>query len=85
MESWPLLDETPWSLDTVISWIEGKEVWASYNNPQEAIEYPEWFSQAKPEPFPDISTILLPYIEFKDIFEKEKSPLENVIPHPWKE
>ncbi|MBW0528134.1 hypothetical protein O181_067849 [Austropuccinia psidii MF-1] len=85
MESWPLLDDNPWSLDTDISWIEEKEVWANYNNPQDPIEYPEWFFQTKPEPFPDISTILLPYMGFEDIFKKEKSPSENVIPHPWKE
>ncbi|MBW0552725.1 hypothetical protein O181_092440 [Austropuccinia psidii MF-1] len=85
MESWPFLEESPWSLDTHTSWIEEKEVWANYNNPQEAIEYPEWFLQTKPEPCPDISTIPLPYIEFEDIFEKEKLPSENVIPHPWKE
>ncbi|MBW0478950.1 hypothetical protein O181_018665 [Austropuccinia psidii MF-1] len=85
MESWPLLDENPWSLDTDISWIEETKVWANYNNPQEEIEYPEWFLQTKPEPCPDISSILLPYIEFEDIFEKEKSPSENVIPPPWEE
>ncbi|MBW0590168.1 hypothetical protein O181_129883 [Austropuccinia psidii MF-1] len=39
----------------------------------------------KPEPCPDISTIVLPYIEFEDIFEKENPPSEIVIPHPWKE
>ncbi|MBW0582557.1 hypothetical protein O181_122272 [Austropuccinia psidii MF-1] len=85
MESWPLIDENPWSLHTDISWTEEKEVSANSNNPQEEIEYPEWFLQTKPEPCPHISTILLPYIELEDIFEKEKSPSENVIPHPWKE
>ncbi|MBW0528492.1 hypothetical protein O181_068207 [Austropuccinia psidii MF-1] len=85
MESWPLLDENPWSLDTDISWIEEKKVWFNYNNPQEAIEYPEWFLKTKSEPCPDISTILLPYMDFEDIFEKEKSQSENVIPHPLKE
>ncbi|MBW0592813.1 hypothetical protein O181_132528 [Austropuccinia psidii MF-1] len=85
MESWQLLEENPWSLDTDISWVEEKEFWANYNNPQEASEYPEWFLQTKPETCPDISTIILPYIELEYIFEKEKSPLENVIPHPWKE
>ncbi|MBW0590669.1 hypothetical protein O181_130384 [Austropuccinia psidii MF-1] len=85
MESWPLLEESPWSMDTDISWVEEKEVWTNYNNAQEEIEYPEWFLQTKPEPCPDISTIVLPYIEFEDIFEKEKSPSETVIPHPWKE
>ncbi|MBW0522958.1 hypothetical protein O181_062673 [Austropuccinia psidii MF-1] len=85
MESWPLLEEIPWSLDTYISWIEEKEVWANYNNTQEASEYPEWFLQMKSESFPDISTIILPYIEFEDIFEKEKKLSELVIPNPWKE
>ncbi|MBW0592349.1 hypothetical protein O181_132064 [Austropuccinia psidii MF-1] len=85
MESWPLLEEDPWSLDTDISWLEAKEVWANYINPQELDENPDWFLKIKPEPCPDISTILLPYIEFEDIFEKEKSPSENVIPNPWKE
>ncbi|MBW0521102.1 hypothetical protein O181_060817 [Austropuccinia psidii MF-1] len=85
METWPLLEENPWSLDTDISWIEEKEVWSNYNNHQEASEYPEWFLQTKPETCPDISTILLPYIEFEDIFEKEKPLSEIVIPHPWKE
>ncbi|MBW0506482.1 hypothetical protein O181_046197 [Austropuccinia psidii MF-1] len=85
MESWPLLEENPWSFDTDISWVEEKEVWANQNNPQEAIEYPEWFLQTKPEPCPDISTILLPYIEFEDIVEKEKPLSEIVITHPWKE
>ncbi|MBW0591442.1 hypothetical protein O181_131157 [Austropuccinia psidii MF-1] len=85
MQSWPLLEENPWSLDTDISWIEEKEVWVNYNNPQEAIEYPEWFPQTKPETCPDISTIILPYIEFEEICEKEESPLETVISHPGKE
>ncbi|MBW0523632.1 hypothetical protein O181_063347 [Austropuccinia psidii MF-1] len=85
MESWPLLEENPWTLDTDISWIEEKEVWANYNNPQEASEYPEWFLQTKLEPCPDISTIILPYIEFEDIFEKDNSPSEIFISHPWKE
>ncbi|MBW0565004.1 hypothetical protein O181_104719 [Austropuccinia psidii MF-1] len=84
MQSWPLLEENPWSLYTDISWLEEKEVWANYNNPQEASEYPEWFLQTKPEHCPDISTIILPYIELEDIFEKEKKS-ELVIPHPWKE
>ncbi|MBW0510795.1 hypothetical protein O181_050510 [Austropuccinia psidii MF-1] len=85
MESWPLLEENPWSMDTDISWVEEKEVWTNYNNAQEESEYPEWFLQTKPETCPDISTIILPYIEFEDIFQKEKSPSELVIPHPWKE
>ncbi|MBW0497935.1 hypothetical protein O181_037650 [Austropuccinia psidii MF-1] len=85
MGSFPLLEESPWSLDTEISWIEEKEVWANYNNSQESNEYPELFLQIKPEPCPDISTIVLPYIEFEYLFEKEKSPSETVIPHPWKE
>ncbi|MBW0525796.1 hypothetical protein O181_065511 [Austropuccinia psidii MF-1] len=84
MESWPLLEENPWSLDTDISWIEAKEVWANYINPQELIENPDWFLKIKPEPCPDISTIVLPYIEFEDIFEKENLPSETVISHPWK-
>ncbi|MBW0591881.1 hypothetical protein O181_131596 [Austropuccinia psidii MF-1] len=85
MQSWPLLEENPWSLDTDISWLEEKEVWANYINPQELIENPDWFLKIKPEPCPDISTILLQYIEFEDIFKEEKSPSETVIPHPWKE
>ncbi|MBW0529451.1 hypothetical protein O181_069166 [Austropuccinia psidii MF-1] len=85
MDSWPLLEENHWSLDTDIIWIEEKEIWANYNNTQEASEYPEWFLQTKPEPCPDISTMILPYIEFEDIFEKEKTLSELVIPHPWKE
>ncbi|MBW0572256.1 hypothetical protein O181_111971 [Austropuccinia psidii MF-1] len=85
MESWPLLEENPWSMDTDISWLEEKEVWANYINPQELIENPDWFLKIKPEPCPDISTIILPYIEFEDLFEKEKSPSEIIIPHPWKE
>ncbi|MBW0548840.1 hypothetical protein O181_088555 [Austropuccinia psidii MF-1] len=85
MESWPLPEENPWSMDTDINWIEEKEVWANYINPQELIKNPDWFFKIKPEPFPDISTIVLPYIEFEDIFEKEKEPSENLNPHPWKE
>ncbi|MBW0509043.1 hypothetical protein O181_048758 [Austropuccinia psidii MF-1] len=85
MESWPLLEENPWSLDTDVSWLEEKEVWANYINPQELIENPDWFLKIKPEPCPDISTLVLPYIQFEDIFEKENSPSENVISHPWKE
>ncbi|MBW0581890.1 hypothetical protein O181_121605 [Austropuccinia psidii MF-1] len=85
MESWPLLEEKPWSMETDISWVEEKEVWFNYNNPQEASEYPEWFLQTKPATCPDISKIILPYIEFEDIFEKEETPSEIVIPHPWKE
>ncbi|MBW0580175.1 hypothetical protein O181_119890 [Austropuccinia psidii MF-1] len=85
MKSWPLLEENPWSLDTDISCIEEKEVWSNYNNPQEASEYPECFLQTKPEPCPDISTIILPYIEFEDIFEKDNSPSDIVISHPRKE
>ncbi|MBW0541477.1 hypothetical protein O181_081192 [Austropuccinia psidii MF-1] len=85
MESWPLLEDNPWSLDTDIRWVDEKEVWFNYNNPQEAREYPKWFLQTKPGLCPDISTIILPYIEFEDIFEKEKKPSEIVIPHPWKE
>ncbi|MBW0577181.1 hypothetical protein O181_116896 [Austropuccinia psidii MF-1] len=85
MEKWPLLEENPWSLDTDISWLEEKEVWTNYNNAQEESEYPEWFLQTKPEPCPDISTLILPYIDFEDIFEKEHAPLETLISHPWKE
>ncbi|MBW0489393.1 hypothetical protein O181_029108 [Austropuccinia psidii MF-1] len=85
MESWPLLEENPWSMDKDISWIEEKEVWANYINPQEIDENPDWFLKVKPEPCPDISTIVLPYIEFEDIFEKENSPSETLISHPWKE
>ncbi|MBW0565096.1 hypothetical protein O181_104811 [Austropuccinia psidii MF-1] len=84
MESWPLLEENVGSLDIEISWIVEKEVWDNCNNPKELNAYPEWFLQIKPEPYPDIATIVLPYIEFKDIFEKEKSPSETVIPHSWK-
>ncbi|MBW0557027.1 hypothetical protein O181_096742 [Austropuccinia psidii MF-1] len=72
-------------MDTDISWLEEKEVWANYINPQELIENPDWFFKIKPEPCPDIFTIILPYIEFEDIFEKEESPLETVFLHPWKE
>ncbi|MBW0559054.1 hypothetical protein O181_098769 [Austropuccinia psidii MF-1] len=72
-------------MDTDTSWIEEKEAWANYINPQELSENPDWFLKIKPEPCPDISTIVLPYIKFVDIFEKEKSPLETVIPNPWKE
>ncbi|MBW0559969.1 hypothetical protein O181_099684 [Austropuccinia psidii MF-1] len=82
MESWPLPEENPWSMNTDISWIEEKEVWANYTNPQELIENPDWFLKIKPEPCPDISTIFLPYIEFEDIFEEEKSPSETVISYP---
>ncbi|MBW0561203.1 hypothetical protein O181_100918 [Austropuccinia psidii MF-1] len=85
MQSWPLLEENPWSLDTDISCIEDKEGWANYINAQELIENPDWFLKIKPEPCPDISTIILPYIEFEDIFEKENSPSETVTSHPWKE
>ncbi|MBW0590932.1 hypothetical protein O181_130647 [Austropuccinia psidii MF-1] len=85
MESWPLPDKNTWSMDTDISWVEEKAVWTNYNNAQEESEYPEWFLQTKPEPCPDISTIILPYIDFEDIFQKEKPPSEIVIPHPWKE
>ncbi|MBW0462552.1 hypothetical protein O181_002267 [Austropuccinia psidii MF-1] len=85
MESWTLLEENTWSLVTYISWIEEEEGLGKYNNPQESNENPEWFLQRKPEPFPDISTIFLPYIEFEDIFEKEKAPSETFIPHTWKE
>ncbi|MBW0514654.1 hypothetical protein O181_054369 [Austropuccinia psidii MF-1] len=85
METWPLLEEIPWSFDTEISWIEEKEVWYNSNNPQEASEYPEWLLQTKPEPFPDITTIILPYLEFENIFEKGKTPSEIVIAHPWQE
>ncbi|MBW0587568.1 hypothetical protein O181_127283 [Austropuccinia psidii MF-1] len=81
----PLLEENPWSLDTDISWLEEKEVWTNYISPQELDENPDWFLKIKPEPCPDISTIVLPYIDFEEFFEKEKSPLETVIPHPWKE
>ncbi|MBW0591933.1 hypothetical protein O181_131648, partial [Austropuccinia psidii MF-1] len=85
MESWPLLEENPWSLDTDISWVEEKEVWANYINQQEIDKNPDWFLKIKPEPCPDISTIILSYIEFEDIFKKENSPSETVISHPWKE
>ncbi|MBW0584511.1 hypothetical protein O181_124226 [Austropuccinia psidii MF-1] len=85
MESWTLLDENPWSLDTDNSWIEEKEVWANYINPQELNENPDWFLKTKSEPCPDISTIVLPYIEFEDIFEKDETPSEIVIPFSWKE
>ncbi|MBW0582944.1 hypothetical protein O181_122659 [Austropuccinia psidii MF-1] len=85
MESWTLLEENPWSMDKDISWIEEKEFWDNYINPQEIDENPDWFLKIKPEPCPDISTIVLPYIEFEDIFKKENSPSETVIPHPWEE
>ncbi|MBW0593022.1 hypothetical protein O181_132737 [Austropuccinia psidii MF-1] len=85
MQSWPLLVENPWSLDTDISWTEGREVWANYINPQKLDENPDWFLQTIPEPCPGISTIILPYIEFEDISQKEKSISETVICHPWKE
>ncbi|MBW0561591.1 hypothetical protein O181_101306 [Austropuccinia psidii MF-1] len=84
MESWPLLEENTWSLERDISWIEQNEVWDNLNNPQESNEYHGWL-QIKPAPCPNISTIVLPNIGFEDIFEKEKSPSETVIPHPWKE
>ncbi|MBW0571321.1 hypothetical protein O181_111036 [Austropuccinia psidii MF-1] len=84
MESWPLLEENSWSLDTEMSWIEENKVWSTYNYLQESNENPDWFLKMKPEPCPDISTIVLPYIEFEDIFEKENSPLETVISHPLK-
>ncbi|MBW0468200.1 hypothetical protein O181_007915 [Austropuccinia psidii MF-1] len=77
--------ENPWSLDIDISWTEEKEACDNYNCPQESNKNPDWFFQTKPEPFPDISTIILPNIELEDIFEKEKSLLESVIYHPWKE
>ncbi|MBW0460836.1 hypothetical protein O181_000551 [Austropuccinia psidii MF-1] len=85
MELWPLLEETSWSLDKNISWIEEKKVWDNCNNPQELNENPDWFFKIKPGPCPDISTIVLPYIEFEDIFEKENSPLETVISHSQNE
>ncbi|MBW0591347.1 hypothetical protein O181_131062 [Austropuccinia psidii MF-1] len=85
MESLPLLEENAWSLDTDISWQEEKEFWANYINPQELIENPDWFWKIKPETCPDICTIVLPYIEFEDIFEKEESPLETVFSHLGKE
>ncbi|MBW0552876.1 hypothetical protein O181_092591 [Austropuccinia psidii MF-1] len=85
MESWKLLEENPWSLDTHASLIKEKEVWANYNNPHYSNEYPDWFLQTKPEPCPDISIKVLSYIEFEDIFEKEKAPSETLIPYPWKE
>ncbi|MBW0563894.1 hypothetical protein O181_103609 [Austropuccinia psidii MF-1] len=84
MESWPLFEESPWTLDTNISQIEEKEVWANCNNPQELNENPDWFLKIKQEPCPGIFTIVLPYIEFEDIFERENSPLKAVISHPWK-
>ena len=63
MESWPLLEENPWSLDTDISCLEEKEVWGNDINPQELIENkPDWFLKIKSEPCPVISTIILPYI-----------------------
>ncbi|MBW0504660.1 hypothetical protein O181_044375 [Austropuccinia psidii MF-1] len=83
MESRPLLEGNPWSLDTDISWIEEKEVWANHTNPQETNEYPEWFLQIKPDPCPGITEIVLPYIDFEEIFEKENSPLETFLRHPW--
>ncbi|MBW0519101.1 hypothetical protein O181_058816 [Austropuccinia psidii MF-1] len=85
MESWPLLEENPWSLDTHTSWIKEKEFWVNYLDPQELDENTDWFLKIKPEPCPDITAIVLPYIEFEAIFEKENSPLETVSPHPWKE
>ncbi|MBW0592436.1 hypothetical protein O181_132151 [Austropuccinia psidii MF-1] len=85
MESWPLLEENPWSMDKDISWIEEKEFWDNYINPQEIDENPDWFLKIKPEPCPHISTIVLPYIEFEDILGRENSPSETVICHPWKE
>ncbi|MBW0540782.1 hypothetical protein O181_080497 [Austropuccinia psidii MF-1] len=85
MQSWPSTEENTWSMDTDINWIEEKEAWANYINPQEIDENPDWFLKIKPEPCPDISTIILPYIEFEDIFEQEKSLSETVICHPWKE
>ena len=60
MESWPLPEENTWSMNTDISWIEEKKVWANYINSQELIENPDWFLKIKPEPCPDISTIVLP-------------------------
>ncbi|MBW0576931.1 hypothetical protein O181_116646 [Austropuccinia psidii MF-1] len=85
MKSLLLLEENTRSLETHTSLIEEKEVWANYNNPQEESEYPGWFLQTKPKPCPDISTIILPYIEFEAIFEKEKTLSGLAIPHPWKE
>ncbi|MBW0504752.1 hypothetical protein O181_044467 [Austropuccinia psidii MF-1] len=84
MESWKLLEENPCSLDTHSGLIEEKELWANYNNPQDSNEYPDWFLKIKPEPCPDISTIVLPYIEFEYIFEKEKTPSETLIPYALK-
>ncbi|MBW0592135.1 hypothetical protein O181_131850 [Austropuccinia psidii MF-1] len=72
-------------METEISCIKERQVWDNYNNPQESSEYPGWLLQTKPETCPDTSTIILPYIEFEDIFEKEKEPPENLNPHPWKE
>ncbi|MBW0510930.1 hypothetical protein O181_050645 [Austropuccinia psidii MF-1] len=85
MEIWPLPEENPWSMEKDISWIEEKEFWANYINPQEIDENPDWFLKIEPEPCPDISTIVLSYIEFEDIFEKEESPSETVISHPLEE
>ncbi|MBW0572538.1 hypothetical protein O181_112253 [Austropuccinia psidii MF-1] len=82
MESWPSLEEGPWSMDKDISFIEEKEVWATYINPQEIDENTDRFLNIKPEPCPDISTIVLPYIKFEDIFGKENSPSETLISHP---
>ncbi|MBW0546446.1 hypothetical protein O181_086161 [Austropuccinia psidii MF-1] len=85
MESCPLLEENPWSLDTDIRWIEEEEAWANYNNLQESNKNPDWFLQIELEPCPYISTMVLPYIELDEIFDKENSPLETAISHPWKE
>ncbi|MBW0471375.1 hypothetical protein O181_011090 [Austropuccinia psidii MF-1] len=68
-----------------ISWIKEEEYWSNHKNSQKSNENPEWFLQIKPESCPEISIIVLPYIEFEDIFEKEKSPSETFIPYPWKE
>ncbi|MBW0559262.1 hypothetical protein O181_098977 [Austropuccinia psidii MF-1] len=72
-------------MHTDISCIVEKEAWANYNNTQESNGNPEWFFQIKPEPFHDISAMVLPYIKFENIFEKEISPSETVIPHSWEE
>ncbi|MBW0486558.1 hypothetical protein O181_026273 [Austropuccinia psidii MF-1] len=84
MESWELLEETPWSMDTDISCIE-EEVWINTNDQRELNENFNWVMQITPEPCPDISTIVLPNIEFEEIFEKENLPLETVLSHPGKE
>ncbi|MBW0512584.1 hypothetical protein O181_052299 [Austropuccinia psidii MF-1] len=60
-----------------------EDSWKNYNNPQESNENSEWIFQIKTEPFPDISTIVLPYNEFEDIFEREIAPMDIIKPHPF--